>query len=323
MEVKSFLKEAYSQLPLKNHSEENFYIFLKHTLEEYTNSLSKIDKKDISEVLSDVGFSFFKSTYTLQRLINLIKHINKDILEVLALRYKGDVLNSIFLLYKILFNQKYSRYLEQEYSGYFRFDKTERPFYRMRDAKVLKEDKTENIVENCWHVPYNNRAYAYSGRYSMPSFPALYLGNTKQTCVAELGQLKKGYRRWVSRFDCKSSIWLFDLRVHSAEDIDGSSLYEQLCYLITYPVIAACTAERSSKNSDEEYFFSQLLFHLLLLTRNVEKYHQGIIYSSTKIKGGENIVIPATYEETEPPKDGYSEKLKNIFEVSTPEIYQI
>ena len=60
----------------------------------------------------------------------------------------------------------------------------------------------------------------------------------------------------MSELTCTTSLYLFDLRIHLVEEIDASSLYDQLCYLITFPVVPACTAERYSIDSDEEYFFS-------------------------------------------------------------------
>lgn len=322
MNVKSFLKETYLKLPLINLTENNFYIFLKQNLEDYLTSLAKIEDKDFSQLISSEEVSSFKSTYTLRRLKNLIKKINKDILKVLSLCYKGDILNANTLLYKILMNQRYNHYLNQEYINFFKFDiKGIEVFYRMRDVKTLSDDKQENIVDNCWHVPYNNRSYAYSGRYSFPRFPSLYLGNTIETCNAELGELKRNYSRWVCKFAFKKPIVLFDLRIHTANEIDDSTAYDQLCYLITYPVIVACTTMRKSKTSDDEYFISQFLLHLLLISKINQSSHKGIIYSSTKIQGGENIVIPATYKGEEPPQNGYSEDLMELCETDKPQIY--
>lgn len=66
----------------------------------------------------------------------------------------------------------------------------------------------------------------------------------------------------------------------------------------------------------------QLLFHQILMAGNKETSHKGIVYSSTKHKGGYNIVLPALYAGKEPPASGYSKMLLEMFEQQAPVIYK-
>ena len=77
----------------------------------------------------------------------------------------------------------------------------------------------------------------------------------------------------------------------------------------------------------EEYYFSQLLSHLILIYL---KEHpddkpysaKGIIFDSTQNENGTNLVIPALYSDKKPPKSGQRQMIKELLKEQNLTIYR-
>ncbi len=326
MKVKECIKRLYSQLPLENDAdveESIFYKFISENFRTFIDAVTQIDPDSLQEILrSDNEIEYFVEPYTRLRFIHCIEKICQDLLQILALCYKGNLTDADKSLKKLLRSRCYGRYLGENYIELFSFSlEKEKEYYRMRDENKYDAKGRELVVDNCWHLPYQKRASAFFGRYNLPGFPCLYLGDSKETCEAELGRLDKD-RRWVGVFRLKKTILLYDLRIPSERTIDGANGYDLFRMLLTYPFIAICTAKSRVNGFNEEYFIPQLLFHQVLMAGNKETSHKGIVYSSTKHKGGYNIVLPALYTDKEPLVSGYSKILLEMFEQQIPVIYK-
>ena len=321
MTITEYLASKYFELPLKN-NDGNFYYFIKNILESFIEGLNNVENNSVEEMLKPhKNDEHFKATYTKPRLINFLQKLHTKFLNILALCYKGDLYSAHKELDKLLNNQ-WSRYLIESYQNYLGFDigRQGKIFYRMRDEN--KHDKNGNniIIDNCFHVPFDKRQFAYTGRYNMLGYPCLYLGDSKETCDNELGELNKD-TRWVGEFTPKQQLNLYDLRIPSEEIIKEANNYDLFRMVLAYPLIALCTTEAETKGYNEEYLFPQLLFQSLLIKRDAVGLI-GILYSSTKKRGDYNIVIPALYSEKHPQQIGYSKIVLDLFDTNNPKIYK-
>lgn len=300
-------------------NKESFYRYSKLQLEQYRQKLLALEEAEIKYALSEFGF--FIGPITKRRFINAVSEIINKSLDVLSLCYKGDMLGASEKLEKLLLSKpKLKRYLSDYFINLFKSSKKlsvlNSTLYRMRD------DKKEEIVNDCWHVPYEKRYLVSTNRYNVSGFPCLYLSDSKETASKEIGELKKGYVRWFSKFKLKSDIWLFDLCTPIKKDILKMSNHDKISLLLTYSIRFLCTSKAATDGAPEEYYFSQLLSHILMKkTENPILSFKGIVFSSTKNKGGINYMLPAYYDNKEP-VFGFSIRLLNLFETTNPEVYE-
>ena len=325
MGTKDFLIDIYSAYPLKGRkTEETFYNYIKTVLERFLVGLKDIEENELIQIVND-GFRIghFRASYTKQRFINLMNKVCDDFLKMLQLCYKGDFYNAHNLLEKVLNKQRYGLYLEEHYRNYFSFKDPNQEYFRMRDEDEYEEDGTPKIVDNCWHVPYDKRHVAYTGRFSLLGYPCLYLASSKETCNAELGELKKGRVRWVSSFIYKGHSFVYDFRLPVVDDIKCASYYDQFTMFLQYPLLAMCYCVKQVNGFNEEYFIPQLLFHHIFVANNNGLQFDGLAYTSTRGVNGFNIAFPAKYDGLISPSSGYSEYLTHILEATKPEIYAV
>ena len=322
MAIIDFLTNSYSKLPLEN-TYGNFYYLIEQEFKEFLSALKNLDSVSIEETLKPYKrIEHFKAPYTKQRLINLLKKICNDLLNVLALCYKGDLFSANMGLRKFLTNT-WKIYLVEYYRNNLSFDLEEinKTFYRMRDENEYDQNGSPVVVSDCNHVPFEKRMYAATGRYNLYGYPCLYLGDSKETCDAEIGRLEKDIR-YVWEFIPKKSIPLYDLRIPSVKEINKEDGYGLFKMLLAYPLIALCSTKDKHKGFNEKYFIPQLLFHHILMGQNNAFSHKGIAYSSTKHRGGYNIVIPAFYSSSQPQMIGHSAAIKELFEEKHPKKYK-
>ena len=145
----------------------------------------------------------------------------------------------------------------------------------------------------------------------------MYICNSKECANRELGPVKEQSVRWVGEFKPKQGICLYNLVIPSEEYIENMSVYEQFCFLLTYPFYILCLTKTNHSNGSfcEEYLFSQLFFHMLFLQSNDKcPRFDGICYTSMQTPSAVNIVIPAKYEKEEPPMSGHSKYVKSLLQ---------
>lgn len=330
MLVREFVKSVYAKLPLDRSNEgkehETFYLFMHHVYQKFITSLkTDVDEKNLVMCLDSRNslFEYFRAPYTKERFVNCLKKICEQNLRILALCYKGNLFEANKALEKELFSACFGNYLVEHYIENIKFHIEENHvFFRMRDETIFDDKGNKNIVDNCWHVPFNLRNKVDMGRFSLSGYPCLYLGDDKKTCDSELGLLESDKRRWVASFKFKQSVLFYDLRIPSKEDIDRKDLFGLFQLLLNYPLISICSSKSHEKGFNEEYYFPQLFLHYLLSSRSKALSYKGIVYSSTKLSGGYNIVLPAFYKGLTPLEKGYSLELKDMLETNSPEIFK-
>ena len=145
----------------------------------------------------------------------------------------------------------------------------------------------------------------------------MYISNLRECANSELGDFKDEHVRWVGEFKPRQPLCLYNFVIPSKNDIEEMSLYEQFCFLLSYPFYILCLTKSNHPTSwfCEEYLFSQLFFHMLFLQSNDKcPRFDGICYTSMQVPDAINIVIPAKYEDEEPPMNGHSKYVKSLLE---------
>lgn len=316
--------EQFCKLPENENGMSLFNKYAQIKLSEYCDVISSIDDQLLGDLMAQTQF-IFKDDITPKKFTNLTIKIKEELIKILKELYKPNQTEAFTLLERLLgkHNKKLTKYLTEEYVNHFKF----RVEHQDKLFRIRLSDKE---LDNCWHVPFNQRENAYTGRFGVPGHPCLYLGEDIQTCLCELCDFeKKGQKenRYVGVFMPKGQILCFDLRLNSGlaeENIDSNEL---IYLLLTYPVRFLCSVKALHKSSYfcEEYLFSQAFMSLMMHPMDDEKlymaqYH-GIIYDSTKNKGGVNYALYAKSEEYPPRADEiYSNRLMSLFEHSKPEI---
>lgn len=321
-----------SQILDKLYSEENLsewgtytsslYYYVEEKLSVYDQIIKEINSKSLIARPQDIQF---QGSYTQMRLQNLLHRIVEAYIRILQSCYKGDIYYASKLLYQLLLssNSKIKQYLLEPYINYFDFEITDKVFYRMRDETIGIN------VKDCSHVPFNLRKVISSNRFSLQGLPCMYLADSKETANKEIGSLENGKYRWSSEFWPKKVVPTIDLRFRNTLTTQ-INVFDEFKLLITYPLRLLCSLEvrNKSDNFHEEYYFPQLLSHLILVYLKEhpnEKLYNGavgIMFDSTKNKGGYNLIIPARYNGHKPPKNGHSEIIKNLFEERNVTIYK-
>lgn len=127
----------------------------------------------------------------------------------------------------------------------------------------VRPDQQDLVCElDFLHIPFDKRYLASQQRFSAMALPCLYLGFSKEVCVAEVG--KSGS---MAEFKIKESLNILDLTV------SNEKCQKDSCYMFKlWPLLAACYVavprelDNGRKvNFKEEYLFPQLL------TRNYVK----------------------------------------------------
>lgn len=299
-----------------------FYAFVIDTFEKSLEKVKQLERLELERNL-EVNNIFYKAPYTKRRFVNLFIRIKTMSLDILKLCYNGSLINAGNNLYKMLGekNQVLGQYLNEPFFNYFSFElPMEIPYYRMRDAN------TDEEVKDCWHIPFQIRSGASTGRYSIAGFPSLYLADSLNVANEELGELKKDIR-WFSEFTVKDGkkIFLLDLSWPSPDKIIEMTDYQKLAFVITYPVRWMCSVKtnESGTPNNEEYFIPQLFSHALLMgdCKKVFCPFKGILYNSTKVRGGKCIIMPAVDEQRKIQGYGHSGYLKELWNASEPRIF--
>lgn len=329
MKAKTILSEIYCSISdsyCKNIDCDKDYTFYKYVIQQLTHFKEKIKQIPETEILQliqpSLSFDLFKGTKSKNRFNNFISVLVDEHVKILELYYKGNIWKAKELLEDLLLSKKkLNRYLGDLYINSLKYDLIpSATYYRMRDCK-----KNET-PSDCWHIPFELRYLAPSGRFAINGFPCLYLSDSAETANKELGVVKKGYVRWFSRFTLKNplskkQIFLIDLRIPNKKQIVSSELHEILDLIITYPIrLLCCSKAIKSHATAEEYFFSQLFINLLLADDTILPSFKGFIYNSTVKEGGINYAIPATYNGLKPIK-GHSPFLLSLFNATTPKRY--
>ena len=313
--IKDFIYDLSQTLPMSRDTDSSFYSFVKEEFELYISKLKSLPKEDFERFLESANEMCGNASA--RRFINLISDIQKHCLLILQSAYKGDYYLATKGLEKLLTIQKATKYrLKDMLVNYFvlgrEYNKT---FYRCVDFEKA------NTPDDCWHIPYNLRQNASRGRFDQTGTICMYISDSLECANSELGAVNEHYHeqkvRWVGEFRPKQTIYLYNFVVPSKSDIEKMSLFDQICFLLTFSFYILCLTKCKypSNSFCEEYIFSQLFFQMLFLQSNDKcPRFDGIIYTSMHVSNSVNIVIPAKYTDKEPPEIGHSKYVKSLLE---------
>lgn len=322
MKLTDSLKFLAKKLPCEL-KDGTYYDYVQNSFRELINILSQVPEEEIIDIMKDFHqVSLISEPHTKRRFINLIQKIEDECIDILDYAYKGDIISASTLLWKLLTVPSYTQYkfIESFGNNLARNGKLKScVFYRCRDApfKPVKPD-------DFWHIPFESRKVSSPGRFNLMGIPCFYLSNSVECANAEMGVLdnSKTNQRWCQKFTNKNTLIYLDLSMPSDIEIESMDDVEKLSFIITYPfsILSLCSIEPDNKKIKfrEEYLFPQLFFHVFFRYLNPDTKipnFNGIYYSSTKYKGGKNLIVPATYSTKTPQMSGYSKEILDMFSI--------
>ncbi|WP_125917070.1 RES domain-containing protein [Hymenobacter coccineus] len=194
-------------------------------------------------------------------------------------------------------------------------------FYRARvanDSRFTRKD--------LFHIPFQSRHLINTTRYSIPGYPALYLGSSVYVCWEEFDQQPISKIHF-SRFSNKRPLHVIRLqRLSDVMEYINTSVphvYDKITYLLEYikifPLILACSyrAKHNKAAFKAEYVIPQLLLQYVVKSPEID----GIMFPSTKVNYN-NIEGITAYNYVFPVKtyapEGFCRKLVDTFEMTEP-----
>lgn len=300
------LKEDLFNMELLESDEEYFPNYLSNKLncwlDRYKSSLQQT-------VDNTVPFEGNEKGVTLKRLTNLITKINQTISN-----YYSGRLHEAYNIFESAMNE-----------GFAKIKKTceltpKRNFYRGR----ISTNHNVFQKEELFHIPYELRRHVTTNRYSIPGFPALYLGDSTYVCWEELNRprLRDVY---FSRFESTKELNVIEILLADDfttelynEPIPANQLTIFLRYLMTFPLIIASTCKVKEEGVFKpEYIIPQLLLQYVARYDDID----GIKFPSTKVEyklldklQSYNYVFPVKSSIHK----GYCDALKNSFLLTEP-----
>ena len=190
-----------------------------------------------------------------------------------------------------LLTEKYECYLHED-------DLKDCQLYRAVDVK----DKATHDRKRVFHVPFNLRSKISTQRYSIPGYPALYLGTSIELNCEEIHKSPKDDTVMAARFEFSSDIddklgeqflkelYILDLSVKPQDfqiQQESSPRFELPIihtfsehpehYLLWYPLIAACSFIRVYREDpfSPEYIVPQLVTQWAKKMKNAQKDDHG------------------------------------------------
>jgi len=190
-------------------------------------------------------------------------------------------------------------------------------FYRIR----VQNHNYPFQKKELFHIPFEVRNKVSTQRYSIPSFPSLYLGRTLYVCWEELKRPDINSFH-VMRLTNQNEIKLLDLSPLKNESPSIDEMYQ---FLMTFPLIACCSVKVKEPNNNfkPEYIVPQLIMQWVRENDKID----GIRYKSTHVSENlylnesecYNIVMPVS----EINAKGYCNHLASIFEMTEPISWQL
>lgn len=257
------------QIPISQSTDEYFPDFLSKKLTDYityykSNLYQFVDKK----------VPFVDNAENV--IINKIEKFSEEIIKTLEEFYKGKVLESTQI-----FNQALDDIFFHELPDVLNTINIGKNFYRCR--------KNENISltrSDLFHIKFELRHIVSTNRYSIPGFPALYLGDSTYSCWEEFDRHKLR-DLWFSRFSNTRELKIIQIQKIEnllsdlVDDIPEVQLVKILSYLVTFPLTIACSikVKQANGNFKPEYIIPQLLLQYVSKKEEID----GIRFPSTKI----------------------------------------
>lgn len=260
--------------------------------------------------------------------IENIAHIFKDGLkQTVDYYYSGKIYEATSCIHKILNNHNFP----SPNSGPNVILQENFNFFRARKHEEDRHFKNNDL----FHISFESRHKVSSNRYSIPGFPALYLGDSCYVCWEEFDRYRLR-NLWFSRISNQRELNVIQIEgvEHFLDHFEYINTAEELAwmdrtapiyfYLITFPLTLSCTIKVKNPTGTfkPEYIIPQLLLQYVSQNPDID----GIRFPSSKIdysklKGfeGYNYVFPVK----ESAKSGYCKKLTETFYCTEPTSLEI
>ncbi|SFC06697.1 RES domain-containing protein [Flexibacter flexilis DSM 6793] len=317
--LKSLLVEMQQsfEIPMENNTTLEFKDFLFNKLDDYYNFIKKEEQQSIVKSCIELNNSQSNLSFSnIDDFNGRIKTLINGLKKVLTLYYEGKPAASYQKFKRTLKVTKIKELFGRKYSM---FSGIESPLYRTRKDENKLFTKTD-----LFHIGFENRHLIGTTRYSIPGFPALYLGSSTFVCWKEFNEysLKK---LWFSSFKLNKGGDYCVLSIDRVQEIlealnRGSKIYVLVIRsLATFPLMIACSVrtKHHEKPFKPEYIIPQLLTQYIA----EDEYIDGIRYPSTKVDYSKlknvsayNYVFPARKIKNK----GYCEKVSDIFNLTEP-----
>ena len=194
-------------------------------------------------------------------------------------------------------------------------------FFRARISDSEKHYERKDL----FHLPFELRHLVATNRYSVPGFPALYLGDSAYVCWEEYDRHRLRDLTFAA-FENKRDVSVIDINLFKEFNSELSTatnplykIMDIMRYVCTYPLILACTCLVFEQKGSfkPEYIVPQLLLQYVSQQSNVD----GVKFPSSRINYGSlqnvkayNYVFPVKTNA----QKGYCNCLKNVFDLTQP-----
>ncbi|MFW5887027.1 MAG: hypothetical protein ACOCUL_04650 [Bacteroidota bacterium] len=251
-------------------------------------------------------------------VITKIEKLSKAIIETVEFYYLGKVYEATDL-----FNRSLETVLFDNIVGIDNIRKNTN-FFRARI-----DEKNHFKKADLFHVRFELRHIVSTNRYSIPGFPALYLGNTAYVCWEEFNR-PKFRNMWFSRITNTRDLKLIQIqRIEDCiEEFHRITPEWQttilLRYFVTFPLTIASTikVKHPKGNFKPEYIIPQLLLQYISKNDKID----GIKFPSTKVDYDKLYNVSA-YNYVFPVKTvnniGFCDKLIKLFNLTEPTSLEI
>src|SRR6201996_1688617 len=265
----------------------------------------------------------FPGEFNSANMAESIRNLSSAISESVDLYYNGDIFRATQV-----FNNSLNFILFKEFNPIYTVPKNT-IFYRSRRDEKRSFDKGD-----MFHVKFEDRNKISTNRYSIPGFPALYLGESTYVCWEESDRHRLR-DLWFSRIENQEELKVIKIQrfedlLHEIDELSGDiEKLSHLCkYLIIYPLIIACTIKVKDQrnNFTPQYIIPQLLLQYIATFKEADEIINGIMYLSsqvdyTKVHGVKcyNYVFPVKTSL----KKGFCDQLSKTFHISEPTSLEI
>ena len=243
--------------------------------------VSEYLEKHFNQYVSDIQVAIHKDNpfleakfiSMLEEKIPLIKEICSQIIDV-SKKYSQGLIKEAYIKAYDLFDEIYSYFLPSSSNN-----ERNRFFYRLRggDFRItdLKESKKKKA--ELFHIKHNKKHLISAYRYSISGFPCLYLASSQELAWFECGMPRQfSYCQMIIDEESENALQLVDFSnrpidflsnihinlLNAKNDENKKEIIYQyfLKYIITYPLVAACSIKVTNRNNNfvEEYVIPQI-----------------------------------------------------------------
>jgi hypothetical protein len=301
------LEQKEFEIPINQEPTDYFPTFLKGRLDRYTRYYNEQLKSYVDGTLN------YKDGRT-DLVLKKIEELSAGLLEAVDEYYRGNVFGATKAFNDAMSSVKFTAMTSVSTIP------AESYFYRTRPTSERNLSR-----KALFHNPFQNRHAVKTGRYSIPGFPALYLGSSVYVCWEEYDRLpipSLYFSRLSNTRNLKvAQIQRLDDFLRGIEPLPNDGELKSrafIRYLSLFPLLIACTIKTKQDGSFKpEYIIPQLLLQFISNNKQVD----GIMFPSTKVDyhlieniSAYNYVFPVKEINTE----GYCSQLLNTFEMTIP-----